>query len=161
MQTSTRILFAVLGFIGFAIITYLAVVIGTSVVWDLTGVHDQDGGGAMALGLVIGPMVALLGGIIGMIALPVWMGKRMANRPPPSPEAAIADRGRMIIAGVALVGGYLGVKIVDLAFWLASPIEFDSYWKAWAVSWLPWLGFVAAALASGLIARRVIRNEGG
>ena len=56
---------AVLAFIVGTIITYLAVVIGVTVLWDVMGVHDQDGGGAMALGLVIAPICAVIGGVIG------------------------------------------------------------------------------------------------
>ena len=54
----------ILGFLGFAIVTYLVVVAGVSLLWEIMGVHDQDGGGDMALSRVIGPVVALIGGII-------------------------------------------------------------------------------------------------
>jgi hypothetical protein len=57
---------SILGFIAGAVVTYLAVVIGTTVVWDLLDVHDQDGGGSMALGFIIGPFFALFGGIVGV-----------------------------------------------------------------------------------------------
>jgi hypothetical protein len=161
MKTSTRILLCLVGFIIGAIVTYLVVVISTIFVWDLMGVHDQNGGGAMALGLVIGPAIALIGACVGAILLPAWLGKRLANRPPPTRAEAIADRGKLIIAGTALVGGFVGTKFIDFGFWLASPITFDNYWKAWAVSWLPSLGFLAGALVCGLLAHRVIRNAGG
>lgn len=56
----------ILGFIAGAVITYLAVVIGTTVVWDLLDVHDQDGGGAMTLIFMVGPVFAFFGGILGV-----------------------------------------------------------------------------------------------
>jgi|APLow6443716910_1056828.scaffolds.fasta_scaffold64274_2 hypothetical protein len=74
--------FGILGFFVTAIATYLVVVVGTSVVWDIMGVHDQDGGGAMALGLVIGPVCALIGGMVGAVMLPVWLESRRAKRQP-------------------------------------------------------------------------------
>lgn len=55
---------SVLGFIAGAIASYIALMVGYSVYLDLFGVHDQDGGGAMAMGLVIGPVIALLCGIV-------------------------------------------------------------------------------------------------
>jgi hypothetical protein len=75
--------FGVLGFIVAAIATYLVVVVGTSIVWDIMGVHDQDGGGAMALGLVIGPVCALIGGMLGAVLLPMWISGRADRKPPP------------------------------------------------------------------------------
>ena len=74
--------FAVLGFVLATIATYLVVVVGTTVVWDILDVHDQDGGGAMALGLVIGPICALIGGLLGAVLLPTWLAGRAARKPP-------------------------------------------------------------------------------
>jgi len=72
--------FGILGFFVAAFATYLVVVVGTSVVWDIMGVHDQDGGGAMALGLVIGPVCALIGGMVGAVMLPTWLASRKARQ---------------------------------------------------------------------------------
>jgi len=58
------IVWSVLGFIAGTIVSYIAIMVGYSVYIDLFKVHDQDGGGAMAIGLVIGPVVALLFGIV-------------------------------------------------------------------------------------------------
>jgi len=75
--------FGLLGFVLATIATYLVVVVGTSIVWDLMGVHDQDGGGAMALGLVIGPVCALIGGMVGAVLLPTWLAGRAQRQKPP------------------------------------------------------------------------------
>ncbi|MCB2063836.1 MAG: hypothetical protein KDE25_10350 [Novosphingobium sp.] len=83
--------FGVLGFILAAIATYLVVVVGTTVVWDLLDVHDQDGGGAMALGLVIGPICALFGGLIGAVMLPMWLADRRNRQPPEQYSSVRAD----------------------------------------------------------------------
>lgn len=74
--------FGILGFILAAIATYLLVVVGTSIVWDIMGTHDQDGGGAMALGLVIGPICAIIGGLLGAVLLPTWLAGRRAKQKP-------------------------------------------------------------------------------
>src|SRR5688572_29229807 len=78
---------AVLGFIVGAVVTYFAGVFGTLVVWDWLGVHDQDGGGAMALGLVIAPLCAIVGGIVGAFLLPAWIARRSRNAPPPTDDS--------------------------------------------------------------------------
>ena len=69
-------IWSVLGFIAGTIISYIAIMVGYSVYVDLFRVHDQDGGGAMAVGLVIGPVVALLFGIVAA----VFCGARAAQR---------------------------------------------------------------------------------
>ena len=66
----------VFGFIAGAIVNYFALMVGYSVWIDLFKVHDQDGGGAMAMGLIIGPVVALICGIIAAI----FCGVRVAQR---------------------------------------------------------------------------------
>ncbi|MBR2817585.1 MAG: hypothetical protein IKE60_23190 [Reyranella sp.] len=66
----------VFGFIAGAIVSYFALMVGYSVWIDLFKVHDQDGGGAMAMGLIIGPVVALICGIIAAI----FCGVRVAQR---------------------------------------------------------------------------------
>lgn len=72
----TVFIWSVLGFIAGTIISYIAIMVGYSVYLDLFSVHDQDGGGAMAIGLVIGPAVALL---IGFVAAFIC-GARAAQR---------------------------------------------------------------------------------
>lgn len=58
---------SILGFIGGTIVSYIVLMVGYSVYADLFKVHDQDGGGAMAMGLIIGPVVALPCGIIAAL----------------------------------------------------------------------------------------------
>ncbi len=148
---------AVLGFIAAAVVTYLVVVVGGILLWDLFDVHDQDGGGSMMLGLVIAPFLALIGGIVGAFLLPAWLARRTRNAPPPTEESAARDRRRFIILIGAIVGGVIGHYAAQFGFWLASPIQFDSYWKVWAISYLPTIAIVAAALAGGLVARTISR----
>ena len=83
-------IFAGLGFVGGAIVTYLTVVIGVITAWELMGHHDQDGGGAMALGLVIGPFCAVIGGVICAFLVPIWVARR---RGPTGPQTA-AEKSR-------------------------------------------------------------------
>ena len=65
-----------LGFIAGAVVSYFALMVGYSVYVDLFKVHDQDGGGAMAMGLIIGPLVALICGIVAAI----FCGVRLAQQ---------------------------------------------------------------------------------
>ena len=58
---------SILGFIGGTIVSYIVLMVGYSIYADLFRVHDQDGGGAMAMGLIIGPVVALLCGIVAAV----------------------------------------------------------------------------------------------
>lgn len=71
------LLWSVLGFVAGTVATYAAIMIGYGVYIDLfRGGHDQDGGGAMAMGLIIGPVVALICGIVAAFAC----GLRAAQR---------------------------------------------------------------------------------
>jgi cytosine/uracil/thiamine/allantoin permease len=65
-----------LGFIAGAIVSYFALMVGYSVYVDLFKVHDQDGGGAMAMGLIIGPLVALICGIVAAIVCGVRLAQQ-------------------------------------------------------------------------------------
>ena len=65
-----------LGFIAGAVVSYFALMVGYSVYVDLFKVHDQDGGGAMAMGLIIGPLVALICGIVADIVCGVRLAQQ-------------------------------------------------------------------------------------
>jgi hypothetical protein len=149
----------ILGFLGFTVATYFVVVVGTVVAWDLLGVHDQDGGGAMALGLVIGPIIAILGGIIGAFVTYFWYAKRQQTKPPQGPAEARRDTKRFALLAGMVAGGIVGHYVAKFGFWLASPIQFDSYWKAWAVSWVPMLAVLAGAMAGGVLVRQWLRGK--
>jgi hypothetical protein len=75
------ILLVLLAFVAGAVVAYLGLVLGVTTYWELAGVHDQDGGGAMALGLVIGPIFAVVAGAVAAVVVGVWA----ANRRPPTP----------------------------------------------------------------------------
>jgi hypothetical protein len=149
----------VLGFLGFLVVTYVVVVFGTILVWEVMSVHDQDGGGAMALGLVIGPAVAIVGGVIGAIVTYLWYAKRQLTQPPQGPAESRRDTKRFAVLAGAVAGGFVGNYISQIGFWLASPIQFDSYWKVWAISWLPNLLTLLGAIGGGLGVRRWMRGK--
>lgn len=69
-------LWSVLGLIAGTIAGYVALMVGYSVYIDLFNVHDQDGGGAMAMGLIIGPIVGLFCGIVAAIVCGAWAARR-------------------------------------------------------------------------------------
>ena len=58
---------SLLNFIGGIVVSYVALMIGYSVYADLFKGHDQDGGGAMAMGLVIAPVAVLFCGIVAAV----------------------------------------------------------------------------------------------
>lgn len=58
---------SVAGFIAGTIASYIAIMVGYSVYGGLFKIHDHDGGGAMAMGLIIGPVFALLCGIVSAV----------------------------------------------------------------------------------------------
>jgi hypothetical protein len=58
---------SVAGFVAGTIASYVAAMVGYSVYGSLFRVHDHDGGGAMAMGLIIGPVLALLCGLVTAI----------------------------------------------------------------------------------------------
>lgn len=149
---------SVLGFIAAAVVTYLAVVVGTLVAWDLLGVHDQDGGGAMAVGLVIGPACAVIGGVIGAVTAGMWAAGRRRNAPPETVEIKKRDLNRIYIVGGMVAGAVAGHYVAQAGFWIASPISFDSYWKAWAVSWVPMIVTLLGAVGGGFLARYLVRG---
>jgi hypothetical protein len=134
----------------------MAVTLGTLLVWQWLGIHDQDGGGYMALGLVIGPFFALVGGIVGAILFAMLALRRRRNAPPASTDDNRRDMHRFIIIGGAIAGGIIGHYAAQLGLWFASPIRFDSYWKVWAISWIPTMVALLGALAGGLFVRRVM-----
>ena len=76
-----RVLFwSVLGFVVGAVVGYFAVILWYVAYTELfRGGHDQDGGGAMAAGLIIGPMVGLICGIITAAIFGVRSAGRKAS----------------------------------------------------------------------------------
>ena len=145
-------LITVLGFIAGAVVTYLVVVVGTMLIWDWQGVHDQDGGGAMALGLVIGPAVAIVGGIVSAIFALRFALKRAKVQPPNEKRR---DIKRLLIAGGAILSGYASYQLVLFGLWIASPISLDSYWIVWMISWLPRIFFLLGAVVGGFVVHRM------
>jgi hypothetical protein len=149
---------AVLGFAVGAALTYFVVVFGVLAWWNLLNIHDQDGGGAMALGLVIGPFCAVIGGIVAAFLAAVWDAKRRRNSPPATDEENSRDMRRFSIIGGAIVGGIIGHSVVRFGFWLVSPIQFDRYWKVWMHAWLPTIAILLGVVIGGLLARKLIKG---
>lgn len=69
-------LWSVFGLVAGTVAGYVALMFGYSVYVDLFNVHDQDGGGAMAMGLIIGPIAGLFCGIVAAFVC----GVRAASR---------------------------------------------------------------------------------
>ena len=56
-----------------------------------------------------------------------------------------------------IAGAIIGHFAARAGFWFTGPIAFDSYWQAWALSWVPTLAILLGALAGGLVARGTLR----
>jgi MFS family permease len=149
---------AVLGFFASAVLSYLVVVLGVSAWWDFNNVHDQDGGGHMALGLVIGPFCAVIGGLVGAFIVPLGIARWRGKRAPATEVEKTRDMRRFIILGTAIVGGMIGYYLAQFGFWLVSPIQYDNYWKVWAVSWVPTILMMLGALVGALAARKPVNG---
>jgi hypothetical protein len=145
------------GFIAGAVLTYLVVVFGTVFMWDMTGVHDQDGGGAMALGLVIGPFLALIGGIVCAALTTRWAVRRNRNAPPQSDQDKARDSVRFFVIGGAILGGIIGHYAAQIGFYFVSPISLDSFWIVQAIIWIPRFATLLGAVGGGLLVWRKMR----
>ena len=148
------VLVAAFGFVAGTIATYLAVMIGVTTVWSLAGVHDQDGGGTMALGLVIAPMIAVTGGIASAALVLVWDARRRRNAPIQTDGERSRDTRILFIIGGAIAGGLIGRQIILFGFGFLNAGFTDSYWKVVVITWLPTMAFVLGALAGGMRMRR-------
>lgn len=140
---------------------YVLILFGVTVYWSLTGVHDRDGGGAMALGFIIGPAIALPAGL--MIGVATWMAlRRRAQRTgPASAETMRSDRRKFLIFGAAVIGWFAGYYLTRSAFWFANPMTFDTWWKVSIAAWLPDIGGVIGAFLGGFIAARLSLGASG
>lgn len=147
------IIVALLGIFAGMVLTYIAVVGGTAVVWDLAGVHDQDGGGMMALGLVIAPVIALIGGLVCAFLAVAWDARRR-DTPTQTPEARAQDTYRLFIAGGAIAGAMIGHMLGGLFFYYTGLIRLDYLLAAWLPTILTLLG----ALVGGWQTRRWLKR---
>lgn len=142
-----------------AIVTYIVVVGGVVLAWDLMRVHDQDGGGAMALGLVIGPICAVIGGLVsGGVAL-LWRTQRAQDAPPETAAERRRDRSRLLVLCAAAIGGFAGRKLAFFLFWFVWPESIDSFWKVQFISWFPTALTALGALCAGYLAYRLAQTS--
>jgi MFS family permease len=148
---------AVLSFIVGAISTYFVVVVGVAMLWDLMEVHDQDGGGLMALGLLIGPVCAAIVGIICAIFVPIRVAKRRGHAAPATAEEKRRDLRRIFLTCGTVGSGLIGYKIGRLMFWFLVPSSIGNRWKFLAISWTPTVMMLLCAVAGALIVHCVMR----
>jgi hypothetical protein len=74
-------LLVVLAFLAGAVAGYIGLILAVTTWWEIAHVHDQDGGGAMGLAFVVGPVFAVLTGAAAALATGIWAGKRAGRRP--------------------------------------------------------------------------------
>jgi hypothetical protein len=118
---------------------------------DAAGIFDRDGGGAMGIIFILGP----LGGLLIAFALggyTLWRGldrKRRAEAG--EPQAAVSPVGRWAMAPVAAVITYLVVWFFIEAF---GPYQLAATAKLLLTECVP----VAVGLIAGLVASKVGRS---
>lgn len=142
-----------------AVATYIVVVGGTVVAWDLMGVHDHDGGGAMAMGLVVGPICAVVGGVLAAFLVLLKRAGRRNQQPQPEAEKS-RDRRRLLVLAAAAIGGLVGHKVTQAIFWIVAPLSYDSWWKVQVIVWTPTIMMVLCALGAGYLAHGLMQGQG-
>lgn len=101
---------AVLGYVGVALVVFT--------LWELTGVHDQDGAGAMAVGFFIAPMGALVTAILGTVFAARKLSKRASLTTLSKSEA---DRKVLVRFGLAILGFVIGWETAnDVRYFLSG-----------------------------------------
>lgn len=74
------LLWSVLGFLAGTVASYFAIMVAYSAYVGLFKIHDQDGGGAMMMGLVVAPVLALICGIVVAVVCGVLASRTGARR---------------------------------------------------------------------------------
>jgi len=148
-----------LAFVFGAVATYVVVVGGTIAAWELMRVHDHDGGGAMALGLVIGPVCAIAGGVLAAFIALLRTARANEQRPPQTEGEKSRDRRQLLILAAAATGALVGYKLTQAFFWIVAPLSYDSYWKVQVIIWAPTVVAVLCALGSGYLAKYLMQGR--
>lgn len=55
------------GFVGGFVVGWCVALLGYIIATSIFGMHDRDGGGAMATAFVIGPFLGVITGIVGVV----------------------------------------------------------------------------------------------
>ena len=119
-------------------------------------VHDQDGGGYMAVGYVIAPAAALIAGIIGA-AIAAY---KMSAKPVRSKgEQAVRDRRALLHIGLAVIGFIVGWKAANYAQYFLSAVWQDHIVFAIMYGTSRFVIPVAFAGAGFLLARNLDRKR--
>ena len=157
MRTFLRV---ALSFLGGTVATYVAAV--AVMLWYVSAnrISDREGAISMAIMFAIGPLCAIVGGIVAAIAIPAWLKHRDLRRPPaptapakkrwpPAWRAAMAATAAAIVAYVLISG---------MMLLLFGGMSFQTYEAALAISLAPPLVALAAA---ALTAMSVLRGARG
>lgn len=131
-MSNARLLLLLL--ITFLLTTVLGYVAVTGVIfgyWELTGVSDPDGGGAMAVGLVIAPVGALVIGVLATaLSWPLYV-RRQRTSSAPSPTATRRDQHLLLASAGLIVGLVAGFVVANAVQATLRPYIFDSRLVFW------------------------------
>ncbi|MFN7983679.1 MAG: hypothetical protein U0Q11_17670 [Vicinamibacterales bacterium] len=153
MSHARLLLLLIVTFLLTTVVGYFAVGGAILGYWELTGVHDQDGGGAMAVGLVIAPVGALIIGVLATAATWPVLAKRQRALAPPATGVAGRDT-RVLFAVAGLIAGVVAGAVVASALQATlKPYIYDirpAFWlfeRAHEIC-MPLCGVIGATFAS-------------
>ncbi|MCC0051621.1 MAG: hypothetical protein H6881_07060 [Rhodobiaceae bacterium] len=112
MGTGRILILTLLAFAISAVAGYFVVALAFFGAWELMGVHDQDGGGAMAVGFVFAPIGAAAIGVLGA-AITAY---RLMGKPAlPVTQQVSRDKQTILRAALAAAGLFIGWKAANYA----------------------------------------------
>ena len=108
-MASARIaLLTILALIGSAVAGYIGVALAFFTAWEVMGITDRDGGGAMAVGFVFAPIGAVVCGLIGSVIAFRALRRRRILASAAQSEVAVAESALLLRLGAALLGCIIG-----------------------------------------------------
>jgi len=121
--------------------------------WELARVPDPDGGGAMAVGLVIAPVGALVVGVLATALTWPALAKRQRTLAPPPDSSSRRDQ-RLLLATAGLIAGLVaGLVVANAVQATLQPYIYDSrpaFWffeRAHEIS-MPLCGLIGVVFAA-------------
>lgn len=153
MALARIVLLTILALIGSAVAGYILVALAFFGSWALMGIHDRDGGGAMAVGFVFAPIGAVIFGLIGAILAFTMLRRRRLAAPAAPAEAAIAESALLLSLGAAMVGLLLGWQASDWLRYALHSLSRDNLIFAVLFAISRWVLPLAFALAGFFLIR--------
>jgi hypothetical protein len=139
----------ILAFVLGTLAIYAVTLFGTLLYWELTGVHDRDGGGAMGLAFVIAPVVGVMGGVVSAAVVATRLLRKQPDAQANSENGNTKSRNTKSrntrLAIWVIPAGLLVYAIARFILWIVIGNPYGSFFEVLIISWTPTLLGVAAA----------------